>query len=109
MAAKAAFRQEATMGRDGRSVVEKVSVVLEQFVDRRTTSLSFNEVLSGTPLSRATAHRVLADMAERGLLAQDAQRDEYRLRPLLLSVAAIAPPPTRATDGGVPKKELLRD
>src|SRR3989442_12798498 len=103
MAAKAAFRQEATMGRDGRSVVEKVSVVLEQFVDRRTTSLSFNEVLSGTPLSRATAHRVLADMAERGLLAQDAQRDEYRLGPPLPSVAAIAQPPTSGTQRALAK------
>ena len=97
------------MGRDGLSVVEKVSVILERFVERRATSLSFNEILSGTPLTRATTHRLLADMAEHGLLAQDAQRDEYRLGPMILSVAAIAQQLTGVAERALPKMQLLRD
>lgn len=97
------------MGRDGLSVVEKSAVIIERFLDERTTSLSFNDILGGTQLRRATVHRLLADMTEHGLLSQDAQRDEYRLGPLLLSVGALAQRGTDISERALPKMELLRD
>lgn len=97
------------MGRDGLSVVEKATVILKRFVDQRATSLTFNEIFSETPMSRATAHRVLADMTEHGLLAQDAQRDQYRLGPLLLSVGSLARQQGSVAERALPRMERLRD
>ena len=50
------------MGRDGLSVVEKAAAIIERFLEERATSLTFNEILSGTQLSRATVHRLLSEM-----------------------------------------------
>jgi DNA-binding IclR family transcriptional regulator len=97
------------MGRDGISVVEKAAAIIERFLDERATSLGFNEILAGTSLSRATVHRVLADMTNHGLLAQDSQRDHYRLGPLLMSIGALALERTGVAERAAPKMELLRD
>lgn len=97
------------MGRDGLSVVEKVAIIIERFLDERATALGFNEILAGTPLSRATAHRLLTDMAAQGLLAQDSQRDEYRLGSLLLSAGALAQQAAGVTEVALPRMEALRD
>jgi len=97
------------MGRDGLSVVEKAAVILKRFVDERATSLTFNEIFLESPMSRATAHRVLADMTEHGLLAQDAQREAYRLGPLLLSVGSLAQQQGSLAERALPRMERLRD
>jgi DNA-binding IclR family transcriptional regulator len=97
------------MARDGLSVIEKVSLILERFLDERTTSLGFNEIISGTPLSRGTAHRLLTDLTEQGMLSQDAHRDEYRLGPTLVSVGALAQEASSVGERSIPKMEALRD
>lgn len=97
------------MGRDGLSVIKKATTILERFLDARTTSLSFNDILEGTPMSRATAHRVLTDLTENGLLAQDAQRDEYRLGPLILSLGGLAQQATGIVERALRRMEVLRD
>lgn len=97
------------MGRDGLSVIEKTVMILERFVDERAASLTFNEVLAGTPLHRATAHRLLSDMVDKGLLAQDAQREEYRFGPLLLSICGLTPQLTSVAERALPRMEMLRD
>src|SRR5262245_33629602 len=60
-------------------------------------------------MSRATAHRVLRDLTENGLLAQDAQRDEYRLGPLILSLGALAQQATGIVERALRRMEVLRD
>lgn len=97
------------MGRDGLSVIQKSAAILTRFVDERVTSLTFNGILTGTPLSRATLHRTLSEMTQHGLLTQDADRDEYRLGPLLLSVGAMAQRLTGVAERALPKMQLLRD
>ncbi|MGE5407840.1 MAG: IclR family transcriptional regulator [Syntrophothermus sp.] len=97
------------MARDGLSVVAKATLILERFLTERTTSLGFNEILSGTGLSRATAHRLLADMTAHGLLSQDARRDEYRLGPLLLSTGELARHSIGLAEVAAPRLEALRD
>jgi DNA-binding IclR family transcriptional regulator len=97
------------MGRDGLSVIEKAAAVLRCFLDARTNTLTFAEVLAATPLSRATAHRVLADLTANGLLAQDAQREVYRLGPLLLSVGGLARQLTTVSERAIPRMVQLRD
>jgi DNA-binding IclR family transcriptional regulator len=97
------------MSRDGLSVIKKATIILERFLDARTTSLSFNDILQGTPMSRATTHRVLADLTENGLLAQDAQRDEYRLGPLALSLGALAHNASGIVERALRRLEVLRD
>lgn len=97
------------MSRDGLSVIEKATVILKRFVEKRTASLSFQEIFSGTSMSRATTHRVLADMSEQGLLAQDAQGDEYRLGPLLLTLAGLAQGQASVIERALPAMEGLRD
>lgn len=97
------------MGRDGLSVIEKAVMILERFVNERSASLTFNEVLAGTPLHRGTAHRLLSDMVEQGLLAQDAQREEYRFGPLLLSICGLTPHLTSVAERALPRMEALRD
>ncbi len=84
-------------------------MILERFLDERATSLSFNEVATGTRLSRSTAHRLLTDMTARGMLAQDAQRDEYRLGPLLLAVGALTRQVSGMVEVAMPRMELLRN
>jgi IclR family transcriptional regulator, acetate operon repressor len=97
------------MGRDGLSVIEKAAAIIERFLEERATSLSFNEILSGTQLSRATVHRLLSEMTEHALLAQAAQRDEYRLGPLLVSAGALAQQLDSPAARALPRMELLRD
>jgi DNA-binding IclR family transcriptional regulator len=97
------------MARDGLSVIEKVTMIIQRFLDERETSLGFNQILSGTPLSRGTAHRLLSDLTEQGLLSQDAHRDEYRLGPLLVSAGALAQEASNLALLSIPKMEALRD
>jgi len=97
------------MGRDGLSVVEKVVLILDRFLAERTASLSFNQIVAGTGINRATAHRLLADLAEHGLLGQDAQRDEYRLGPVATSVGALAQEVTLVSERSLPRMRALRD
>jgi DNA-binding IclR family transcriptional regulator len=97
------------MARDGLSVVEKVSMILERFIEERTTSLGFNQILSQTGLSRGTAHRLLSDLVEQGLLSQDAHRDEYRLGPMLFSIAALANEAPGLAERAILAMEALRD
>lgn len=78
------------MGRDGQSVLEKASKVLECFIRDGRDSLGFIELLEGTRISRASLHRTLAEMTENGFLVQDGRRESYRLGPLLRSAAALA-------------------
>ncbi|HEY1687674.1 MAG TPA: IclR family transcriptional regulator [Solirubrobacteraceae bacterium] len=78
------------MGRDGQSVIEKASKVLEAYLRDGTYSLSFAELLERTSLHRTSLHRTLAELAEHGFLTQLGQREEYRLGPLLRSTAALA-------------------
>lgn len=114
MTAREAHRDQArpsvrTMGRDGLSVVEKVVLILDRFLAERTASLSFNQIVTGTGLNRATAHRLLADLAEHGVLAQDVQRDEYRLGPVATSVGALAQEVTLVSERSLPRMRALRD
>lgn len=97
------------MSRDGLSIVAKAAMVIEQFLDRRAAALRFNEIRAGTGLSKASAHRLLADMTEHGLLSQDAQRDEYRLGPLLLSAGAMAARAATIPERALAAIEQLRD
>lgn len=97
------------MGRDGLSVIEKATLIIKRFLDERVTALTFNEILEGTELGRGTAHRVLLDMTETGLLAQGGQGDPYRLGPLLLSVAAMAQRLTEVSERALPEMQRLRD
>lgn len=90
-------------------MVEKAALIVERFLDQRATSLRFNEIIAGTPLSKATAHRLLADLTEHGFLSQDAQRDEYRLGPLLLSAGALAGRAPGVPDRAIAAMEALRD
>lgn len=97
------------MGRDGLSVVEKAGAILRRFLDERAAALTYNEVLSGTTMSRATAHRLLTDLVAEGFLTQSAHRDEYRLGPLLLSAASLAQQLTSVSERAIPRMERLRD
>jgi DNA-binding IclR family transcriptional regulator len=97
------------MGRDGLSVVEKATVILSQFADRRATSLTYNEIFAGAGMSRATAHRVLADLTAHGLLAQDARGDQYRLGPLLLLLGGLVQRQGAVAERAQPRMEMLRD
>jgi DNA-binding IclR family transcriptional regulator len=97
------------MGRDGLSVIEKTALIIERFLDERATSLTFNEILQGTPLSKTTTHRLLADMTERDLLTQGSPGDEYRLGPLLLSIGALAHRDINVPERALANMQLLRD
>lgn len=97
------------MGRDGLSVVEKTTRILEAFLQSGTGSLSFSEICASGGLSPATTHRVLNDMARCGLLSQHAQRDEYRLGPMLRSVGVLAAAGSSARTIAEPYAEELRD
>ena len=97
------------MGRDGLSVIEKTALIIERFLDERARSLTFNQILQGTPLSRATTHRLLVDMTEQGLLTQDSPGEEYRLGPLLLSVGALAHQDINVPERALASMQLLRD
>ncbi len=97
------------MGRDGLSVVEKVAIIIERFLDARAASLTFNEILAGTTLTRATTHRLLVDMTGRGLLSQDELGEEYRLGPLLVSAGVLAQQAGGWRDRALPRMEVLRD
>jgi IclR family transcriptional regulator, acetate operon repressor len=78
------------MGRDGQSVIEKAARVLDCYIESGESSLAYADLLEATELNRASLHRTLGEMAEYGILAQDAQREHYRLGPLLRSAAALA-------------------
>jgi DNA-binding IclR family transcriptional regulator len=97
------------MGRDGRSVVEKISIIIQRFLDERATSLTFNDILAGASLSRGTTHRLLADMTGERLLTQDAAGEEYRLGPVLLSAGALAQQASGVAERALPRMETLRD
>jgi DNA-binding IclR family transcriptional regulator len=97
------------MSRDGLSVVEKATIILKCFIDGRTASLSFQEIFAATPMSRTTTHRLLTDLTEHGVLAQDAQRDEYRLGPVLLSLAGLGQDQASVVERALPAMERLRD
>jgi DNA-binding IclR family transcriptional regulator len=97
------------MGRDGQSVLEKASKVLECFIRDGRSSLGFVELLEGTQISRASLHRTLGEMAENGILSQDAQREDYRLGPLLRSAAALAGAVSSVPATARPHMERLRD
>jgi len=97
------------MGRDGQSVLEKASKVLECFIRDGRSSLGFVELLEGTQISRASLHRTLGEMAENGILAQDAAREDYRLGPLLRSAAALAAAVSNLPAIARPHMEWLRD
>ena len=75
------------MGRDGQSVIEKAARVLDCYIESGESSLAYADLLEATELNRASLHRTLGEMAEYGILAQDAQREHYRLGPLLRSAA----------------------
>jgi DNA-binding IclR family transcriptional regulator len=97
------------VGRDGQSVLEKASKVLECFIRDGRSSLGFVELLEGTGISRASLHRTLGEMAENGILSQDAQREDYRLGPLLRSAAALAGAVASVPAIARPHMERLRD
>jgi DNA-binding IclR family transcriptional regulator len=97
------------MGRDGRSVVEKVSRVLECYIQEGAFALGFAELLEPSDLSRASLHRTLREMVENGLLAQTGQREEYRLGPLLRSTAALSAAVATVPALAWPHMERLRD
>src|SRR5262245_642609 len=97
------------MGRDGQSVVEKVTRVLECYIRRGTFAMGFAELLAQSGLSRASLHRTLAEMVENGLLAQPGQREEYRLGPLLRSAAALTAAVSSVPVIARPHMERLRD
>ena len=78
------------MGRDGQSVIEKAARVLDCYIESGESSLGYAELLEATEINRASLHRTLGEMAEFGILVQDAQREHYRLGPLLRSAAALA-------------------
>lgn len=97
------------MGRDGLSVVERAARVLDVFARTGSASLTFNELLEGARMSRATTHRVLTDMVEHGFLQQPDHREEYKLGPLMLSTAVLAAQHASARDAAMPRMEKLRD
>jgi DNA-binding IclR family transcriptional regulator len=97
------------MGRDGQSVLEKASKVLECFIRDGRSALGFAELLEGTGISRASLHRTLVEMTETGILSQDAQREHYRLGPLLRSAAALAGAGASIAAIARPHMERLRD
>jgi DNA-binding IclR family transcriptional regulator len=97
------------MARDGLSVIEKAALILQRFLDERAAALGFNEILAEVPLSKATAHRLLADLTEHGFLTQDSQRDKYRLGPLLLSAGFLAQDAAGIAEVALPRMERLRD
>ncbi len=83
--------------------------MLECFIRDGRSSLGFVELLEGTGISRASLHRTLGEMAENGILSQDAQREDYRLGPLLRSAAALASAVTSVPAIARPHMERLRD
>jgi len=97
------------VGRDGQSVVQKVSSVLEAYIRSRTSSMGFAELFQECPVSRASLHRTLSDMVDSGLLAQDGQGEKYRLGPLLRSAAALATAAVNVPGLARPHLEGLRD
>jgi IclR family transcriptional regulator, acetate operon repressor len=97
------------MGRDGRSVIEKAATVLEHFVDAAQPAQSFNQLLAGGGLSKATTHRLLAEMVKHGLLSQHARRDEYTLGPLARSLGVLAARDSTVRSIALPEMERLRD
>jgi DNA-binding IclR family transcriptional regulator len=97
------------MGRDGQSVLEKASKVLECFIRDGRSSLGFVDLLEGTQISRASLHRTLGEMAENGILSQDGRREDYRLGPLLRSAAALAGAVSSVPAIARPHMERLRD
>lgn len=97
------------MGRDGLSVIERAARVLDVFAEIGRASLSFNELLDGTGMSRATTHRVLTDMVEQGFLEQPDHRERYQLGPLMLSTAVLAAHHASAREAARPRMERLRD
>jgi DNA-binding IclR family transcriptional regulator len=97
------------MARDGLSVVGKAAAILQRFLEERSAELGFNEILTGIPLSKGTAHRLLTDLTEQGFLSQDSQRDKYRLGPLLLSTGLLAQDAAGIAEAAIPRMEKLRD
>ena len=97
------------MGRDGLSVIERAARVLNVFAETGQESLTFNELLEGGSMSRATTHRVLTDMVEQGFLQQPDHREQYRLGPLMLSTAVLADKHASAREAAHPRMERLRD
>lgn len=97
------------MARDGRSVIEKAGFILQRFLDERSAALGFNEILSGVPLSKPTAHRLLADLTEQGFLSQDGRGEKYRLGPLLLSAGLLAQDAAGIAEAALPRMQKLRD
>jgi DNA-binding IclR family transcriptional regulator len=97
------------MGRDGLSVIEKAAVILRRFVEERSSALTYKEIVADTGLSKATTHRLLADLHANGFLVQDTQRAVYRLGPLLLTIANLAQQLTAVSERALPRMERLRD
>ena len=97
------------MGRDGQSVIEKAARVLDCYIESGESSLGYAELLEATEINRASLHRTLGEMAEYGILAQDGQREHYRLGPLLRSAAALAGAVASVPSTARPHLERLRD
>ena len=97
------------MGRDGISVVERAARVLDVFSQSGHASLTFNELLDGTKMSRATTHRVITDMVEHGFLQQPDHREKYKLGPLMMSTAVLAAKHATARNAATQQMERLRD
>lgn len=97
------------MGRDGLSVIQKATQILEVFLNAGAESLSFSEIAAGGGMSPATTHRVLSDMTRWGLVSQHAQRDEYRLGPIMRSAGVLAAARSNLRSIAAPHVEQLRD
>lgn len=78
------------MSRDGLSVIEKATLILEYFVSSGSPSLSFVDVRVGVDLPATTTHRLLAELVEHGWLIQRDARGDYAIGPLLLSLGVLA-------------------
>lgn len=83
-------------------------MILERFLAERSASLGFNQILADSELSKGTAHRLLSEMAEVGLLTQGSLGGKYRLGPLLLSAGALAAQVDGLAEAAAPQMEALR-
>jgi DNA-binding IclR family transcriptional regulator len=90
-------------------VIEKAAGILEHFVDAGAPAQSFNEILANSGMSKATTHRLLADLVKHGLLSQHAQRDEYALGPLARSLGILAAQDSSVRTIALPHMERIRD
>ena len=84
-----AIRDESDRALAGAQVVDRVVDILETFT-RQGPELGVSEISRALDLKKATAHRLLASLRRRGIVAQDPVTRRYRLGMKLWELGSMA-------------------